>query len=226
MTGVDWLDWALFGLFAAMAAALAALRLSGREVLSHRATGLHVVMAAGMAAMSQPRFDPLPAEAWMVVFAGAAVAAVVVCGRHAPGHAAHHVVGSLFMVVAFAAGHGAHGTEGGQGGPAAGSHRMLDPATGEVVTMAGSSHGPGHSPGHGEGGRSALAGTVGDLAAWPIWPLVGAGFVAYALWLAWGLCGRRYPSFLPGRGTTALRLPDLACGALMAAGMATMAFAL
>jgi len=222
MTGVAWLDWATFAVFAAMALVLGVQLARGREVLAHRASGLHVVMALGMAAMAQPRFNPLPAEIWMAAFAVSAGAALVVC-RHARGHAVHHVVGSLFMVVAFAAGHGAH-----TDAASADTHVMVDPATGEAVTMAGAAHG-GHGA-HGADTQSAgFTSAIGDLAAWPVWRVVGAGFAVYALWMAWGLCGVRFPALapaIPGARGHALRLPDLACGTLMAAAMAAMAFTL
>jgi len=225
MTGIDWLDWAASALFAAMALVLGVQLARGREVLAHRASGLHVVMALGMAAMSQPRLNPLPAEIWMVAFAGSAVMAPFRCKR-APGHAVHHVVGSLFMVVAFAAGHGAH-----TDAAAADVHRMVDPVTGETVTMAGASHtgGSGHHGAHGGAATADAAGitsVIGDAAAWPVWPLVGAGFALFAVWHVWGLCGRRFPVVATAACPTTHRLPDLTCGALMAAAMATMAFML
>lgn len=223
MTGIDRLDWTAFALFAGMALVLGVQLARGHEVLAHRASGLHVVMALGMAAMSQPRYNPLPAEIWMVAFAGSAVLAPFRC-RRAPGHAVHHVVGSLFMVVAFAAGHGAH-----TDAAAAATHRMVDPTTGETVTMAGAGHrGGGHHGAHGNVAADAagITSVIGDAAAWPVWPPVGAGFALFAVWHVWGLCGRRFPVVATAACPTTHQLPDLTCGALMAAAMATMAFTL
>ena len=229
MTGVDWLDWAAFAGFLGIAVVLAAQLLRGRALGAHHTPGvtaLHVVMALGMAAMSRPGLDPLPAEMWMAVFAGTAVTAVVVCARHAPAHAVHHVVGSLFMVVAFAAGHGAHGAHG-EGHVASATHLMVDPTTGELAEMTGQSM---HQHAVlGAADRSAFATTIGGFASWPVWPIVGAAFAAYALWLAWELRTVRSPVAVPrARGTSAvaLRLPEQACGLVMAAAMAAMAFVL
>ena len=220
MTGVGWLDAVAFALFVGLALLLAAELVRDRSGRTDRASAvLHLTMAVGMAAMSQPRPDPLAPEVWMLAFVATAAGTLVQCvGRRGRGGRGDrpltrpydHLVASLLMVVAFA-GHGS----------GAGTHTMIDPANGAVTTMSGAG-------GH-HAATSPLAQSIGAATTWPIWSLVGLGFVAYALWLTVGLV--LAPSTGPGRAADAAcrctgSKSERACGIVMAAAMGVMALTL
>jgi hypothetical protein len=73
-----------------------------------------------------------------------------------------------------------------------------------MASMPGSIH-----PAEAGVGASALGSALQTVAGWPIWPLVGFGFLIYAGLI---LFGRRRP------------ITERLCAAVMAAGMAVMAF--
>ena len=124
MTGVGWLDAAGAAVFAVVAAVSAAqLATRWGDIEDRGGVALHVVMASGMAAMSLPGPGPLSDTTWVVAFGAAAAWALVTVGRRAwgtwrrparsrswvlTGGAAHHLLASAVMVVAFGVGHGSH----------------------------------------------------------------------------------------------------------------------
>jgi hypothetical protein len=81
VTGVAWFDWLAAGAFGLLAV-VSLGRLARRRSAGERAdAAAHGVMAAGMAAMALPTGNPVPAGAWVAVFAVvAAGAAGGVCG--------------------------------------------------------------------------------------------------------------------------------------------------
>jgi hypothetical protein len=124
VTGVGWMDATGAVLFAVVAVVSAA-QLAARwgDIDDRGGVALHAVMASGMAAMSLPGPGPLSDTTWVVAFAVAAAWALVTIGRRAwatwqrpapsrswtlTGGAAHHLLASAVMVVAFGVGHGSH----------------------------------------------------------------------------------------------------------------------
>lgn len=124
MIGVDWLDTVGAVVFAVVAlVSIGQLAARWTDIDDRGGVALHAVMAVGMAAMSLPGAGPLSDTAWVVVFGLATAWALGALGRrawatwHRPaaqrswiltGGAAHHVLASAVMVVAFGVGHGSH----------------------------------------------------------------------------------------------------------------------
>jgi hypothetical protein len=117
------------------------------------------------------------------------------------GHTGYWVTGALVMIVSVGAGH----------------HRNteLGPPPAGNSLAAGHSMITGHSmiASHSE----ALGEALQAVAGWPVWPLVAVGFGMYAALLLVG------PTLLPGFQRP---ITERICAAVMAAGMAAMAFAL
>jgi hypothetical protein len=189
---VDGAALVVFGIVAALSTARLATATSAAVAADRVDAGLHVAMATGMAAMVEPSAVPLPRGVWMVLFGLVGVVAVATgVGRRPASTLAHHAVGSACMVVAFAAGHG-HGAH--PGG-------SVDAATGTAT--------------------AGVAGSLGPVQDWPIWPLVAAGFLLYAVWIA------TRPAVCRCLGRTVAWVParvERSCTIVMAVGMAAMAY--
>ena len=265
MTGVGWLDVTGAVVFTAVAVLSIAQLATRWDALEDRpGVGLHAGMAAGMAAMSLPGPGPFADSAWVIAFAATGAWAARALWRRfraaraaepasrswvLTGAAAHHLLGSIVMVVAFGMGHGAHGVA----DPAAAT-----PADGAAHTAAAhaaheAAGGNGHA-GHAGGHDAATAGlrltpalddAVRAAGTWPIvWPVAGVGFLAYGFWSVRGgedapacqHCAarkarakqRRKRQPAPQRLATAALGPGptRAAALAMAGGMAAMAFAL
>ena len=238
MTGIGWLDAAAVAAFGTVTV-LALLRLArgrARGLDGFVDDGFHAVMGVAMTAMFWPGSGRFPA-AWiavvglivvwpMLVLAQAARRSVAAGdgfaddveldggasdggvldnrasgGRVSLGHTGYWLTCTLLLVVAVGAGHGsaeATGESGQVGSGVVGS--------GMMASMPGSVH-----PAEAGIGASALGSALQTVAGWPIWPLVGIGFLFYAGLI---LLGRRRP------------ITERVCAAVMAAGMAVMAFAI
>jgi hypothetical protein len=123
-------------------------------------------------------------------------------GRPSLGHTGYWLACAALMLVVVGAGHGS-GQAGGPGPAGGPGHGM--PAT--MPAMIGTGSGTVHPA---EAGI-ALGPVFQVIAEWPIWPLVGAGFLVQAGVI---LLSRRRP------------ITERACAAVMAAGMAAMALSL
>lgn len=177
MTGVGWMDATGAVLFAVVAVVSAA-QLAARwgDIDDRGGVALHAVMASGMAAMSLPGPGPLSDTTWVVAFGVAAAWALLAVGRRAwatwqrpvpsrswmpTGGAAHHLLASAVMVVAFGVGHGSH-DHGADAEPIAAVRSAAD--SGSASTSDDSHHKhPGASPSEDPGAEHAdHAGDAGD----------------------------------------------------------------
>ena len=104
MTGAPWLMHAVTASMLLIAAYCVArliiARLWHRDT-DHAVDAVHIAMGAAMAGMIVPRWDPLPARTWEVIFAVAALwfgGRAIRDRRHVP-----HVLGSAAMLYMYAA---------------------------------------------------------------------------------------------------------------------------
>jgi hypothetical protein len=182
------------------------------DIEDRAGVGLHAAMAGGMAAMSLPGPGPFADSAWAIAFAATGSWALAALWRRAQaarraspgqrswaptGSAAHHLLGSVVMLVAFGIGHGAHTT----GDVASASPIAHAAPSGEADAGAGAGAGADEHDGHGEDGAGhggagrgdataaglrltpAVDDAVRTAATWPaVWPLAGVGFLAYGAW--------------------------------------------
>jgi hypothetical protein len=198
MTGIGWLDATTAAAFATVTV-LALVRLRRGPNLDHFLdNAFHAVMGTAMTAMFWPGSGP-GAGAWAALIGLTVVWPLVVLtlaarrrdwigGRVSPWQAAYWLACALLLVAAVG---GVHEP----GGHSGAGFRM--------ASMAGV------APGGTGSGPSALGEALAAVAGWPIWPVVGVGFLAYT-----GLLLLR-----PRRPIT-----ERACAAVMATGMAVMAF--
>jgi hypothetical protein len=192
MTGIGWLDAAAVICFAAVTVR-ALVRIGRRPGLDHFLDdAFHAVMGVAMTAMFWPGIGR-STGVWLAVIGLVVVWPLVVLtlasrgpeglqGRVSLAHTGYWLGCALLMVIAVGAGH--------------------EPSS--MATM------PGAHPAQAGIGASGLALALQAAAGWPVWPLVGIGFLVYAGLL----CLARRP------------LTDRACAAVMAAGMALMAFSI
>ncbi|HST86575.1 MAG TPA: DUF5134 domain-containing protein [Kineosporiaceae bacterium] len=228
MTGISWVDTAVCTAFVVVTV-LTLVRLAlGRSLDRFLDDAFHSVMGLAMIAMFWPDTEGSSARVWIAVIGLIVVWPLVVLalatrrsaatsdqistrrsrlGHFSVGHTGYWFAGTLVMIVAVGAGH----------------HRNTDlgplPA-GNSIT-AGHSMSAGNSMAAGNSMIAGHSGALGDalqaVAGWPIWPLVALGFGIYAGLLLLG------PTLLPS-----FRRPitERICAAVMAAGMAAMAFSL
>jgi hypothetical protein len=235
VTGVAWFDWLAAGAFGLLAV-VSLGRLARRRSAGERAdAAAHGVMAAGMAAMALPTGNPVPAGAWVAVFAVVAAGAAGSLVRsprrrppppiRGPGPppagagarrlpltaAAHHVAASVLMIVLLTTGHSAH--------PVPAPEVVVDTTTSGAGSPLDHHHDEHHHHHAGEPVSAAVA------APTPLVTAAGLGFLAYAAWLAVGLVRPRNGA---ARCACAggLTRGDAACGVAMAVGMGLMALAM
>ena len=217
MTGIGWVDSAAFAAFVVVTG-LTLVRL-GRRGDRFRGVdrflddAFHTVMGVAMIAMFWPSAGSSPIPAWIVVLGLITVWPLLVlalAARHSPvvgpGSGGNGPAGRVSLahtgywltggLLMIVAVGAGHGRDGRMSGLAA----SAPPIGGHGST--------GHSVGAGPG---ALDHALQAIAGWPIWPLVGVGLLLYA-----------------GLLLVSLRRPiiERACAAVMAAGMALMAFSL
>jgi hypothetical protein len=269
VTGIAWLDWLGVVVFALLAVLSAARIWLGWRSISDRSDVVqHGIMAAGMAAMSWPTGHLLAPAVGVAIFAAAgcwSLQALVrrvgpwrgldrrgvegAWWRRSDG-AAHHFLACVVMIVAFGGGHAGYGGDGATMAAGSAAHDMDH----------GMDHGVDHGMAHGmDMGSASVVGTrsvhgadhedqlpvvvadaIETAIGWPIWPVVGAGFVVYALWITMGradraVCSCARAGVAAGDGRTGRsRLRRLVIAPLlerwsavvMAAGMGVMTFAI
>lgn len=215
MTGIGWIDGTACAAF--IAVTLLTLVRLGRARGRFLDDAFHAVMGVTMTAMFWPGAEMSPTPVWIALIglivvwpllvlalaarrSEAADGLVSVGGRVA--HTGYWLTCALLMVVSVGAG-----------------HERKDETAGLMTTLAAQTPPVGgHSPtSHSVGAESGLGEALQTMAGWPIWPLVGVGFLVYAGVLLLGpqpLLGPRRP------------ITERACAAVMAAGMSLMAFSL
>lgn len=203
MTGIAGVDAVAVICFAAVTV-LALARLGRRPGLERFLDdAFHAVMGVAMTAMFWPGTGQ-SAGVWVAVIGLLLVWPLLVLtlavrrpdGPVSLGHTGYWIACAVLMVVVVAADHGSAGRSG--------------------MTSMASMPGGAHPVEAGIGG-GALGTAVQAVAGWPVWPLIGAGFLVYAGLVLLG--SRQLPG--PRRPIT-----ERACVAVMAAGMALMAFSL
>ena len=103
MTGAPWLMHAVTAAMLLIAAYCVARLITARlwhRDTDHAVDAVHIAMGVAMAGMIVPRWDPLPARTWEVIFAVAALwfgGLAIRDGRHLP-----HVLGSAAMLYMYA----------------------------------------------------------------------------------------------------------------------------
>jgi hypothetical protein len=216
MTGIAWVDIPVFTVFVAVTM-LTLVRLGRSRGLDHFLDGaFHAVMGLAMTAMFWPSAAQSPTPTWIAIIGlivlwpilvltlaarrSAVVSGQVPAGRAALGQLSLGHAGYWLtgvLLMVVAVGAG-HDRSLGTSPAAVGGHGSGHPVTQSVEP-------------------SMLGNTLQVVAGWPVWPLIGVGFGVYAGLLVLG------PRLLPGPRRP---ITERVCAAVMAAGMAGMAFAL
>jgi hypothetical protein len=170
--------------------------------------------------------------------------------------AAHHLLACVVMIIAFGGGHAGYGGENASMATGAAAHDMdhdmdvgsmghdMDVGSMGHDMVTGTPGMAGPTSAHGAEHESPLPAVVDDMietaSGWPIWPMAGAGFVVYALWITMGRADRAVcPCATAGVGSGNMKtgrswVPRLIVApllerwsaAVMAAGMGVMTLAL